>query len=223
VQNLCKKNGAVFILDEMITGFRWDLQGAQKYYNIEPDLCTFGKAMANGFAVAALAGKKEIMNLGSILEEGKERLFLTSTTHGAEMSGLGAFLKTMEILKRDLIIDHFWEYGGKLVSGANDIFKEYGISNYIMFEGYECSPNYITKNINGEISFEMRTLFAQEMLNNNVMMPYIALSASHKEDELDLTMNAIRNTAKVYTKALNDGIEKYLKSNIIKPVFRKFN
>jgi glutamate-1-semialdehyde 2,1-aminomutase len=84
VQVLCKKNGSVFIIDEMITGFRWHLQGAQTYFNIEPDLCTFGKAMANGFAVAALAGKREIMKLGGILEEGTERIFLTSTTHGAE-------------------------------------------------------------------------------------------------------------------------------------------
>lgn len=223
VQNLCKKNGAVFILDEMITGFRWDLHGAQSYYNIEPDLCTFGKAMANGFAVAALAGKKEIMNMGSILNEGKERLFLTSTTHGAEMSGLGAFLKTIEILKRDSVIDHFWNYGKKLISSANEIFQEHGISDYIKFEGYHCSPNYITRGINGEISFEMRTLFAQEMINNGVIMPYVALSASHKESELDKTITAIRNTAKVYTMALNDGVSKFLKSTTIKPVFRKYN
>ena len=57
------KNNIVFVLDEMITGFRWHIQGAQSFYNVEPDLCTFGKAMANGFAVAALAGKKEIMQI----------------------------------------------------------------------------------------------------------------------------------------------------------------
>lgn len=75
VKDLCRKEGAVFILDEMITGFRWHIEGAQKYYNVEPDLCTFGKAMANGFSVAAVGGKKEIMDLGSINSEGSERLF----------------------------------------------------------------------------------------------------------------------------------------------------
>ena len=61
--DLAHKNGALWIMDEMITGFRWDFRGAQNYYGITPDLSTFGKAMANGFAVAALTGKKEIMSL----------------------------------------------------------------------------------------------------------------------------------------------------------------
>lgn len=64
VQNLCKKNGIVFVLDEMITGFRWNMKGAQHMYGVTPDLCTFGKAMANGFSVACVAGKREIMELG---------------------------------------------------------------------------------------------------------------------------------------------------------------
>ena len=79
----------------MITGFRWDLLGACKTYNIEPDLVTYGKGMANGFSVAALGGKKEIMNLGGINHD-EERVFLISTTHGAEMCGLGAFVETMK-------------------------------------------------------------------------------------------------------------------------------
>ena len=81
VQQICNHEKAVFILDEMITGFRWHLKGAQYYYDVQPDLCTFGKAMANGFAVAALCGKKEIMKIGGILDEGSERVLLTSTTH----------------------------------------------------------------------------------------------------------------------------------------------
>src|ERR1051326_1860559 len=88
IKELCKKNGTVFILDEMITGFRWHLQGAQKYFDVQPDLSTFGKGMANGFPLSALVGKKEIMNLGGIMKEGAERVFLISTTHGSEMSSL---------------------------------------------------------------------------------------------------------------------------------------
>jgi glutamate-1-semialdehyde 2,1-aminomutase len=120
--------------------------------------------MANGFAVAALAGKREIMKLGGILEEGAERIFLTSTTHGAEMSALGAFIKTMEILKRDRVVEHFWEYGTKLVGGLNDIAKEMGIEKHFYAEGFPCSPNYITKDKEGNVSLALRTLFAQEMV-----------------------------------------------------------
>lgn len=223
VQTLCKENEAVFIIDEMITGFRWHLQGAQTYYGIEPDLCTFGKAMANGFAVAALAGKREIMQIGGILEEGAERIFLTSTTHGAEMSALGAFIKTMEILKRDLVVDHFWNYGNKLVTGINNISKDLGIDDQFYLEGYPCSPNYVAKDNEGNVSLAFRTLFAQEMLEKKIMMPYVAVSYSHQETELDMTLSAAEHALKIYKQALESGLDGYLKSPVIKPVFRKFN
>ena len=223
VKTLAHQHNAVFILDEMITGFRWHLKGAQTYFNVEPDLCTFGKAMANGFAVAALAGKKEIMQLGSILEEGKERIFLTSTTHGAEMSALGAFIKTIEILKRENVIEHFWSYGQKLMDGMNKIALEKGIAREFYVEGYPCSPNYITKDDNGNASLPFRTLFAQEMIKNGVIMPYIAISLAHQEEELKKTLTAVENSLEVYKLAIENGIDKFLQSPVIKPVFRKFN
>ena len=223
VQSSCKNNRAVFILDEMITGFRWHLQGAQTFYNIQPDLCTFGKAMANGQAVAALGGKSKIMKLGGILEEGKERVFLTSTTHGAEMSALGAFIKTVEIMKRDNVIEHYWNYGNKLVSGMNQISIDLGIEKFFYVEGYSCSPNYITKDKEGKVSLAFRTLFAQCMLDKNILMPYIAISFAHKEPELKITLSAVEYALRIYKQALNNGYENYLKSEIIKPVFRKYN
>lgn len=223
VQNSCKNNEAVFILDEMITGFRWDLQGAQTFFNIQPDLCTFGKAMANGQAVAALGGKSEIMKLGGILEEGTERVFLTSTTHGAEMSALGAFIKTIEIMKRENVVNHYWNYGKKLISGMNQIAIDLDIQEFFCVEGYPCSPNYITKDKEGAISFAFRTLFAQSMLDKNVLMPYIAVSFAHQEEELKVTLDAVEYALGIYKLALENGYENYLKSNIIKPVFRKYN
>jgi len=132
VKGLCHKNGAVFILDEMITGFRWHLKGAQHYYDIEPDLCTFGKAMANGFSVAAVAGKKDLMQLGSIEFEGTERLFMLSTTHGAEMCGLGAFVEAMKFMNKHKVVEHIWNYGSKLIKLMNETAKEYEIAVLIM-------------------------------------------------------------------------------------------
>lgn len=223
VQNSCKNNGAVFILDEMITGFRWHLQGAQTYYNIQPDLCTFGKAMANGQAVAALCGKSEIMKLGGILEEGSERVFLTSTTHGAEMSALGAFIKTIEIMKREKVVNHYWNYGKKLISGMNQIASDLQIQDFFYVEGYPCSPNYITKDKDGLVSLAFRTLFTQSMLDKKILMPYIAISYAHQEDELKVTLDAVKYALEIYKLALENGYENYLKSDIIKPVFRKYN
>ena len=113
VRKLCTEYGVVYILDEMITGFRWDIQGACKYYDVEPDLVTYGKGMANGFSVAALAGKREIMDMGG-LTSGKERVFLISTTHGAEMSSLGAFVETVQVYKDLNVTDQIWQMGRKL-------------------------------------------------------------------------------------------------------------
>jgi glutamate-1-semialdehyde 2,1-aminomutase len=223
IKELCHKNGAVFILDEMITGFRWHMQGAQAYFDVEPDMSTFGKGMANGFSVAALTGKREIMNIGGIKEEGAERVFLVSTTHGAEMCGLGAFIKTMEIYQKLDVIGHIWNYGRKLIDGINAISKSLGILDYFYLEGYPCSPNYIAKDKSGNINLGYRTLYAQELIKYRILMPWIALSYSHTEPELQLTLEASEAALKIYALALDEGYEKYLKGMPVKPVFRKYN
>lgn len=223
VRSICDQNGIVLILDEMITGFRWHLKGAQHLYNIKPDICTFGKAMANGFSVSCVAGKREIMELGSIEFEGRERLFLLSTTHGAEMSGLGAFVATMNFLKREGVIDHLWGYGKKLLSMMQSLSDKHGISHSFKVGGFSCSPYYLTLDAEGNNSLPLRTLFSQEMIRNGVMMPWIALSWRHGKDELNMTEQALEKSFSVYKRALDEGVDKYLQSSAIKPVFRKYN
>src|SRR4029077_15353813 len=96
VPTLCREHGAVLIFDEMITGFRWHIGGAQKLYGVVPDLSTFGKAVANGFSLSVLCGKREIMRRGS-RERDEDNVFLLSTTHGAETPALAAAIRTMRI------------------------------------------------------------------------------------------------------------------------------
>lgn len=223
VKEVCHKNGAVFIIDEMISGFRWHLQGAQKFFNVEADITTFGKGMANGFSVAAIGGKREIMELGGISNEGMERTFSISTTHGAEMSGLGAFIKCIELYKKTDVVGQLWNYGEKLIDGINAISKEYGIEKEFYFEGFPCSPNYVTKDRNGQVSMELRTLFSQEMIKEKVLIPWVSLCYMHQDEELEITLNAARKALKVYAEATDNGVEKYLVGKAIKPVFRKFN
>ena len=223
VKSLCHKNGAVFILDEMITGFRWHLKGAQYYYGVEPDLCTFGKTMANGFSVAAIAGKRELMQQGSIEFQGTERLFMLSTTHGAEMSGLGAFVATIQFMRENNVIDHLWGYGSKLVNLMNETAKDFNLEKYFVAGGVECSPYYLTFDKDGQYSLGLRTLFSQEMIKNGVLIPWIAISYMHSDEELRITKKALQHTFEVYKKAINEGIDKYLVGDVIKPVFRKYN
>jgi glutamate-1-semialdehyde 2,1-aminomutase len=223
VQKICNENGIVFILDEMITGFRWHLKGAQHTYGIKPDLSTFGKAMANGYSVSCVAGRREIMELGSIEKKGEERVFLLSTTHGAEMNGLGAFIETVNFIQQNDTISHLWDYGTQLVSGINKISSEYEISNYFNIIGPSCSPTFQTFDLSGKTSLSLRTLFAQEMLKSGVLMPWIALSNAHRESELIKTLDAADRSLAVYKKALENDVKNFLEGPEIKPVFRKYN
>lgn len=222
VGELCKKYGVVYILDEMITGFRWDLQGACKYYGVEPDLVTFGKGMANGFSVAALGGKREIMDMGG-LTPGRERVFLISTTHGAEMSGLGALLETINVYKELNVTDHIWKIGRKLVEGLNDIAAEYGLKDYFYITGAACSPNFVICDKEKNPSFKYRTVFLQEMVRQGILMPYIAIAFEHTDEEVDATLMAARNAMKAYSDALNGNVDDFIIGNVIKPVFRRYN
>lgn len=223
VQELCRREGIVLILDEMITGFRWHLKGAQHLYGLQPDLCTFGKAMANGYSVSCVAGRREIMELGSIEFEGRERLFLLSTTHGAEMSGLGAFVATMDFMRRHDVVGHLWDYGRKLMTVMQAAAERHGVAHSFKVGGFPCSPYYLTLDASGAASMPLRTLYAQEMVRNGVLMPWIALSWRHGDEELARTEAALDASLTVYAQALHEGVEKYLVGPAIKPVFRKFN
>ena len=223
VEKLCNKNNIVFILDEMITGFRWHLKGAQHFYGVKPDISTFGKAMANGFSVSAICGKKKIMELGSITNIKQERVFLLSTTHGAEMNGLSAFIETVKFLKKNNVIKQNWNYGSKLIKESNKISKKIGILDYFNFSGIACSPFFNCLDNNKNNSLEFRTLFIQEMLKYNILMPWISISFRHNDKTLKKTLVALEKTLYVYKNALKFGVNKYLKGHVIKPVFRRFN
>lgn len=223
VKDLCRINGTVLIFDEMITGFRWHMKGAQHLYGVTPDLCTFGKAMANGFSVSCVAGRREIMELGSIEVEGRERVFLLSTTHGAEMAGLGAFIATMDFMRRNSVVEHLWNYGRELLAAMERQAVAHGISDYFKVGGVPCSPFYLTLDRAGANSLALRTLFSQEMIRNGVLMPWIALCYRHGDAELAATEQALDRSFAVYRRALEEGVEKYLHGPVIKPVFRKYN
>ena len=163
------------------------------------------------------------MDVGSISEPGAERTFLLSTTHGGEMSSLRAFVETVKVYKEKDVCRHHWHFGEKLKSGLLDLAREFGIADQFGVDGPPISMNYMTRDASGIVSMEFRTLFAQEMARNGVLMSWIAVSLSHGDTELQMTLAAARKSLQVYAKALTDGIGKYLEGPAIKPVFRKYN
>lgn len=222
VKKICEENGALFILDEMITGFRWDLGGAQKYYDVEPDLSTFGKAMGNGFSVSALVGKREYMELGG-LHHKKERVFLLSYTHGAESHCLAAALETIATYKRKNVIKRIWEQGEKLAAGIRKIVSELGLEGKFAVLGKPCNLIYATRDQDGNPSQAYRTLFLQETIKRGLLLPSMVVSYSHSDEDIRCTVDAVGESLWVYRKALSEGIEKYLEGRPVKPVYRRFN
>ena len=223
VKQITHKNGAVLIFDEIISGFRWSLGGAQSYFNVTPDLSTFGKAIANGFSVSALVGKREIMELGG-LNHCRKKVFLLSSTNGAETHSLAAALATIRAIKTENTIDYIWQIGSILQSKFNDMAESLNMIDYIKMEGYPCSPYLIIKDDNLNPSLQYRTLFLQETIKDRILIPWIALSHAHGKAEISQTLNASYNALEVHKIALDTGkIDSMIQGPIVKPVFRAYN
>lgn len=222
VKLLCEQEGAVLIFDEMITGFRWHIGGAQKFHGVVPHLSTFGKAIGNGFALAALAGKKEIMRLGG-LEHDRDRVFLLSTTHGAETHALAAAIETIRIYREQDVVGFLWQQGELLRRLVNRSIAENRLERFFELRGRSCNLAFATRDGNHNPSQAFRTLFLQEMIRRGVIAPSFVVSFSHGNREIERTAEAVFEALVVYRKALDEGIEKYLEGRPVKPVFRKRN
>jgi glutamate-1-semialdehyde 2,1-aminomutase len=222
LQELIRKNGAVFILDEMITGFRWHLGGAQAYYGLRPDLSTFGKAMANGFSLSALVGRRDLMERGGI-SHSKERVFLLSTTHGAETSSLAAALETMRIYRQEGVIEHLYTQGERLRRGIERAIASYHLEGHFVVLGKEPNLVYATRDESKNPSQSFRTLFLQETIKRGLLMPSLVVSFSHSDRDIDRTVDGISEALIAYKKALEDGVDKYLVGRPVKPVYGRFN
>jgi len=222
LKEVCHANGALLIFDEIITGFRWHLGGAQKYHGIVPDLSTFGKAMGNGFSIAALVGKKEIMELGGLYHN-KEKVFLLSTTFGAETHALAASLATMKIYETEPVIKHLYHQGERLAKGILQSVQEHHLEDYFGVLGKPCNLLYFTRDLEKQPSQPMRTLFLQEIIKHGIIAPSLVVSYSHTDEDIDHTIDAINEALYVYRKALDEGYDKYLVGRPVKPAVRKYN
>ncbi|HHV68135.1 glutamate-1-semialdehyde 2,1-aminomutase [Brucella intermedia] len=222
-RRIAHENGALFILDEMITGFRWHLRGAQMLYDVEPDLSCFGKALGNGFAISALAGKAEYMQLGGLIQTDHPRVFLLSTTHGAETHAMAAAIATMTIYRDEPVIERLYEQGSKLAEGVNAAIAAHGLQNHVRLFGRPCCLAYGTLDEAGQPSQAFRTLFLQETIRRGVLMPSLVVSYTHSDTDIARTVDAIDGALGIYVRALNDGVGSYLTGRPSQVVYRRFN
>lgn len=223
LRKLCHENGALFILDEMITGFRWHTGGAQKTYDIVPDLSCFGKALGNGFSISALAGKREFMELGGLDQTTKPRVFLLSTTHGAETHAMAAAIATMHVYRHEPVIAHLLNQGNALKGAIGQIACAHGLERHFGVQGHPACLSYYTLDEEGMPSQAFRSLFLQETIRRGLLAPSLVVSYTHENEDIAKTLDAIDGALAVYRKALEDGVEKYLVGRPSDVVFRRFN
>ncbi len=221
LQALCRREGALLVFDEMITGFRWHRAGAQHVYGVTPDLSTFGKALANGFALSAIAGRREIMVLGGI-DHPRERVFLLSTTHGAETHAMAAAIETLRVYRDEPVTEHLHRQGRRLREGFLQAVDRHRLRGYVDCFGRDCCLFFGTRDADRQPSQPMRTLFMQEMIRHGVLAPSFVISYSHTDADVDRTIEAADAALAVYRSALEEGVERHLVGASVKPVFRPY-
>jgi glutamate-1-semialdehyde 2,1-aminomutase len=188
-------------------------------YGVVPDLSTFGKALANGFALSALAGRRDIMELGGIRTD-RDRVFLMSTTHGAESHALAAGMATMRFYAENDVTGVLHRQGRRLREGVQQHVERLGLTRHFRMEGRDCCLFYVTADQDGKPSQALRTLFLQETISRGVIAPAFVPSYSHSDVDIDITVEVVGEALEIYARAVQEGASKYLRGRPVQPVFR---
>jgi glutamate-1-semialdehyde aminotransferase len=204
VKRITHQHDAVLVFDEVQTGFRWSLGGAQERFGVQADISAWGKAMANGMPLGAISGKEEFMK---VFEE-----IFYSTTFGGETLSLASFKATVQEMREKKVIDHIFKIGKKFGHEFNILSKENGLN--ITVEGLPCKIKLGFLDKDGNDSLLIRSLFCQENIENGVFFWQgpVFHTFSHSEDDLKKTSESIDKSMKVVKKAIqNDEVEKSLR------------
>jgi len=222
LRSVATKHGAVLVFDEMITGMRWSAAGAQSVYGVRPDLSTWGKALGNGFAISALVGRRDLMELGGLATD-KERAFLLSTTHGPEVVGLAAYLAVNDAYSELDVVATMERQGAKLAAGFNDLCARSGLSDYVSAVGRPSCLVFTTAGPDHLPSQEFRTLFLQEMLLRGILGQSFVISAAHTDEDIARTLDAAEGSLAVYARAIEAGsVEGMLVGRPVAPAIREY-
>jgi glutamate-1-semialdehyde 2,1-aminomutase len=219
---LAHDDGALVLLDENVTGFRWGNGGGQGMHGVAPDLSSWGKGIANGFPLSALAGRREIMDLGGLRHD-RERVFLLSTTHGAEHAGLAAGIATMETYRAEPVIETLRAQGERLRAAVQQVIDTRGVGHAFTVFGHPACLYYGTRDAAGEPSQAFRTLFLQETVERGLLAPSFVISYSHRDEDIERTAEIVDAALVVYAQALDAGVERFLRGRPVRPVYRSRN
>jgi glutamate-1-semialdehyde aminotransferase len=223
IEKITKAHGAVFIVDEMVTGFRSGLPGAYVGLGLQPDLVTWGKAAGNGFSFCALTGRAEIMDLGGIKQSSQPRVFLLSSTHGGEAHTLAAALAVIRTYRTQDVIGHQHRLVAKVAQGMKDLVARHGLDGAIEIHASSWRVVLVCRNGEGEASLPLRTLLMQEMIGRNVLFQGVFMPCfAHTGEDIAKVLDAFDQSCAVYRHALHHGVDGLLVGETTRPVFRRF-
>jgi len=214
VKSVAHENGSVLIFDEVITGFRMDIGGAQSHYDVVPDLACFGKAMANGYPISALVGRADIMSIF-------EQVFFSGTFSG-ELGSISAALRTIKEIKRRGTIEHISEMGSRLISGYNEIVASKQLKHLTKMSGFGWWPEYSFYDLSGKPSLEIQSLFQQEIVRRGILTRSgMFICGAHSPGDIEETLKVFEEALSVVSEAVNKNkVLEWLDGKVIEPVIR---
>jgi glutamate-1-semialdehyde aminotransferase len=214
LREVCDNHGVLLIFDEMWTGFRCALGGAQQYFGVRADLSLYSKAMANGMPISAIAGRRDVMSLFE-----KDVFFFT--TFGGEALSLAASIACIKFIRDHDVTGHIARLGQRLLDGLNSLVQEHGL-DYVAMAGY---PFRTIMNFSASAGnpLEMKTLLQQELLQKGILWAGTHnLCYSHTEADIDYTLEAFDASLATLKHAVATGsVREHLKGQPLQPVFRK--
>jgi len=214
VRALTEQNGSVLIFDEVITGFRMSRGGAQEYFKVVPDLAAFGKAMANGMPIAAVVGRRDIMNLfGEIF---------FSMTFGGEALSLAATAETLRILEEEKVLDQIWSNGRRLMEGTETLIRKHGFASTIRIAGYPPRHVFEFSDTEAGSALEIKSFFQQECADRGLLFSGAHnVSYAHTGDVIDRTLSIYAEVLESLVQAARLGVRIALRGQVVQPVFRR--
>jgi glutamate-1-semialdehyde aminotransferase len=215
LKTLCEENGTLLIFDEMWTGFRVAVGGAQEYFGVVPDLACYSKAMANGMPISLLTGRRDVMELFT------EEVFFF-TTFGGEALSLAAAVATIRELIEKNVPAYLAEMGKRLKDGYNALAEELGISGYTRCTGFDCR-SLVSFDATAGNPLELKSFVQQELIKRGILWSgFHNMSYSHTEEDIIYTLLAYREVLGLLKEAVAGGaVAAGLYGRPVEAVFRK--
>jgi len=215
LKKLCEANGTLLIFDEMWTGFRMAVGGAQEYFGVTADLACFSKAFANGMPVSLLTGRRDVMELF------KEEVFFF-TTFGGEALSLAAAVATIEEMVEKKVPAYLAAQGKKLKDGYNAIAAELDVAGHTRCIGYDCR-SLVSFDASAGNPLELKSFVQQELIKRGILWSgFHNMSFSHTDEDIEYTLRPYREVLELLKAAVSrQDVGASLKGAPVEQVFRK--